>query len=167
MRPTPGDTPGDTRGETPGREDKIREEKIRGDESVAGRDTPARPVKEPSDQAVAVATYLREAIQSHSPQLHTTPAQAAQWGRDIDLAIRIDKRTPEQLRSAIDFAHRSQDAFWRPNILSGKKLREKYDQLAIQARRQAPADPARDLWERGRAEMAEEARQREAANETT
>lgn len=83
-----------------------------------------------------MAQYLRDAILEHAPD-HACGKNgvADKWARDIDLAIRRDKRTPEALKAAIDFAHRREDAFWRPNIQSGKKLRAQFDTLQAQAAR--------------------------------
>jgi len=52
------------------------------------------------------------------------------WGRDIDLAIRRDGRDPAKIESVIRWAQN--DGFWRDNILSGGKLREKFDRLEMQ-----------------------------------
>ena len=43
-------------------------------------------------------------------------------------------RTPEQIEAAIRWCQA--DEFWRSNILSASKLREKYDQLRLAAARQ-------------------------------
>ena len=43
----------------------------------------------------------------------------------------------EQVRAAIDWA--TSYPFWRSNILSMSKLREKYDQLRLSAKRANPA----------------------------
>lgn len=89
-----------------------------------------RALPEVSAAAREVATYLLEAIRSHKADA----ADGAEgWAKDIDLAIRIDRRTPEQLRAVIDFAHRGRDLFWRPNLLSGAKLRKHFDAIAIKA----------------------------------
>lgn len=101
-----------------------------------GTDPPGVPAKakpEPSDEAKACAQHLLEAIRSHTPDFEGR--NVAGWSRDLDLAIRIDKRTPEQLNKAADWVHRSPaGAFWRANVLSGKKLRAQFDTLRIQAR---------------------------------
>jgi len=49
------------------------------------------------------------------------------WARQIDLMIRVDKRQIEQIETIIDWCQA--DSFWQNNILSTKKLREKFDQL--------------------------------------
>ena len=46
---------------------------------------------------------------------------------------RIDKRTEEQIRYLIEWCQ--QDSFWQGNILSTKKLREKFDTLVAQVKR--------------------------------
>lgn len=56
------------------------------------------------------------------------------WAKDIEKALRIDGRTKGQLMACIDWIYKD-GKFWIPNILSGKKLREKFDQLTIQMKR--------------------------------
>lgn len=51
------------------------------------------------------------------------------WARSIDLAIRVDKRTAEQLEKVIDWCQK--DGFWHSNILSTSKLRDKFDRLVL------------------------------------
>lgn len=53
------------------------------------------------------------------------------WAKHIDLMIRIDKRSVEDIRSVMIFCQN--DNFWKANILSTSKLREKFDQLMIRA----------------------------------
>ena len=57
------------------------------------------------------------------------------WSKDIDLAIRIDHRTEQQLIACIDWIYSSAGSFWIPNIMSGKKLREKFDTMESQMMR--------------------------------
>lgn len=52
------------------------------------------------------------------------------WAQDIDLLLRIDKQGPSTVEEVIKFA--TSDSFWKANILSGKKLREKWDTLVVQ-----------------------------------
>jgi hypothetical protein len=53
------------------------------------------------------------------------------WSRDIEKLIRIDKRTPEEVEAVISWC-KSKGNFWIPNIMSGKKLREKFPTLFAQ-----------------------------------
>ena len=49
------------------------------------------------------------------------------WARDIEKLILKDKQEPSTVEEVIFFA--THDDFWGANILSGKKLREKWDTL--------------------------------------
>lgn len=62
------------------------------------------------------------------------------WSNDIRLMIERDKRTPTQIRNMIDWCQ--SDSFWMTNILSPKKLREKYDQMKVKALKQQQPDKA-------------------------
>jgi len=57
------------------------------------------------------------------------------WAKDIEMLIRIDKKTPETIREVILWA--KADNFWFSNIASGKKLREKYEALYGQMKTRA------------------------------
>ena len=59
------------------------------------------------------------------------------WAKDIDLMIRLDKRSPENIEQVIIFAQ--QDSFWFKNILSGSKLRKQFDRLGMNMKQ-----PSRD-----------------------
>jgi hypothetical protein len=51
------------------------------------------------------------------------------WSKNIDLMFRVDKRTAEDIEKVIRWCQ--SDTFWQSNILSTKKLREKFDQLLV------------------------------------
>jgi len=51
------------------------------------------------------------------------------WALDIEKLIGIDKQEPSTVEEVIFFA--THDDFWGANILSGKKLREKWDTLTM------------------------------------
>jgi len=61
------------------------------------------------------------------------PAVGKKWRDAARLMIDRDGRTEQQITAAIDWCQDSE--FWRSNILSMPKLREKYDQLRLQAGR--------------------------------
>jgi hypothetical protein len=75
--------------------------------------------------ATKVATYLAEKILRENPTAKPKPDN---WVKDIDLAIRRDERTEKELIALIDYIYTG-DMFWVPNIQSGNKLREKFDQI--------------------------------------
>ncbi len=56
------------------------------------------------------------------------------WAFQIDRLLRLDHRPPEEIRQVVVFAQTS--SFWRSNILSGQKLREKYTTLLLQMKSQ-------------------------------
>lgn len=55
------------------------------------------------------------------------------WADQIRLMKENDKRTPEQIKFVIKWAQNND--FWQANILSTKKLREKFDTLVAQIKR--------------------------------
>ena len=80
-----------------------------------------------------IANYLKNNILRVNPTFKDLNAKL--WAKDIELAIRIDKRTPEQLKECIDWIYsgKGNSSFWISNILSGKKLRQKFDTINMQA----------------------------------
>jgi len=65
------------------------------------------------------------------------------WARDIEKMRRIDKRTPEQIKFVIEWCQKNK--FWQANILSTKKLREKFDTLVAQIKRDINNNKIRSL----------------------
>jgi hypothetical protein len=55
------------------------------------------------------------------------------WAKQIDKMMRLDKRNVEDIENIIRWSQ--QDSFWCSNILSTSKLRIKYDQLFLVAKR--------------------------------
>ena len=53
------------------------------------------------------------------------------WAKEIERLIRLDQREPEKIEKVIRWC-KSPGNFWFPNIMSGKKLREKYPTLLAQ-----------------------------------
>lgn len=99
----------------------------------------ARESKKPSKtmaEAIEVANYLNERL-ARSIENYKRPSKETifKWAKDIDKAIRLDKRTKEQLIEKINWIHDNPDPFWIGNIQSGKKLREKFDTLTAQQAR--------------------------------
>lgn len=65
------------------------------------------------------------------------------WAQQISRMRRLDKRTPEQIEFVIRWSQK--DTFWQSNILSTKKLREKFDQLVGQIKRQKTNSKSKGL----------------------
>lgn len=103
-----------------------------------------------SSQAVELSNALADSIAGWKPDyrgLHSDRRKqtVARWAKDIDSALRLDKRKPETVRAIIDWlpSHEGRDGFrWRDQILSGKKLRAQYDKLDIAKNRTVAAKPS-------------------------
>lgn len=81
-----------------------------------------------SSQALELAEILKRKIIERDPNAHAAKNGAAErWAVDIDKIIRIDKRPYEDIARVISWCQN--DSFWCSNILSGKKLRDKFDAL--------------------------------------
>ncbi len=87
----------------------------------------------PDSDELKLATKLWEKILENNPEAKYPNLQS--WANDVRLMHERDKRTWQQISNMIDWCQN--DDFWQANILSAKKLREKYDQLKAQALRSA------------------------------
>ena len=95
-----------------------------------------------------LAKHLYEKILQNNPE-HKKP-NLQEWAVHIDRMIRLDERKPEKIKEVIDWCQA--DDFWYANILSTKKLREKYDQLVLQMKNKPKK---RFSYERNDDELAE------------
>ena len=89
------------------------------------------------EPARSLALQLRDAVGTHSPDYvasRVKPRNLDAWTADIDRLLRLDKANPEEVKAVIQWVHlEDHDNFWRPNILSGKKLRAQWPRLRLQA----------------------------------
>ncbi len=85
-----------------------------------------------SDEALRLAQLLLDSIRECNPDFKPSFDQKDldRWACDIDLMMRIDKRSPDQIREVIAWV--KGDSFWWMNIQSGEKLRKKFDRLVAQ-----------------------------------
>lgn len=74
-----------------------------------------------------LASYLFKYIKKNNSNAKEPNLDS--WSKEFDKILRIDKRDLEEVKKVIAWCQ--QDSFWLVNILSPKKLREKYDQLAL------------------------------------
>jgi len=81
----------------------------------------------PTAEDANLAEFIRQVI--HDMQPSRKPPKLAQWANDIRLMREADKRTPDEIRQVFLWANA--DDFWRKNILSPAKLREKFDDLTL------------------------------------
>lgn len=81
----------------------------------------------PDSYEYRASKYLLDKILLRNPD-HKEPNIQA-WAKHIDYMIRLDNRKPTEIAKVIDWCQA--DSFWQSNILSTKKLRDKYDQLIL------------------------------------
>ena len=86
----------------------------------------------PTEQPYQIAEHLYKRILEHQPDLKKPDLQ--KWADEVRLANERDKRDYDKLDKLVNWAQ--DDTFWQGNILSTKKLREKYDTLTGQANRE-------------------------------
>lgn len=85
------------------------------------------------DDVEQVCTHLADRIEANGSK---RPTITKTWRTEARLLLDKDGRTVEQITRCIDWCQ--ENFFWRKNILSMPKLREKYDQLRLNAQ-----DPGR------------------------
>lgn len=78
-----------------------------------------------------LASLLYERILTNDPKAKKPKFQ--EWAHIIDLLIRKDERDPQKIQAVIEWCQ--QDEFWRSNILSARKLREKFPELSLKMKR--------------------------------
>lgn len=99
--------------------------------SIENGDTTVPTTVLVKSEAIRVANHLLANILQNKPNFLCKNLQA--WIDEIDKAIRLDKRTEEELLSCINWIYTTpKGAFWIANIQSGKKLREKFDTMEAQ-----------------------------------
>lgn len=81
---------------------------------------------EPPPEALGLAERLKTRILANNPTAKV-PESLEAWAKTADLMIRLDKRSIPTITQVMDFSQ--SDVFWKANILSMAKLREKFDQL--------------------------------------
>lgn len=88
-----------------------------------------KKVFEADSDPYLLAKFLEQHIAVNNPKFPQSEQQRQRWAKDIDLMIRRDKIKADDIASVIQWCQK--DRFWCSNILSGKKLREKYQQLRM------------------------------------
>lgn len=79
-----------------------------------------------------LSNLLKSKILDNNPKARV-PGNMKKWAEEMDLMIRIDNRSEQEIRQVIELSQK--DTFWKPNILSPSKLREKFDTLILQSKR--------------------------------
>ena len=101
---------------------------------------PKRAIGQPlfSKEDSTTAQWMFGLIQDMHPD-HMPPS-FDKWANEIRLIRERDKRNDSQIRSLFQAANA--DSFWKKNILSPAKLREKWDDLTIKLGKQVRSAPS-------------------------
>lgn len=96
-----------------------------------------------------LAYLLRSEILTNLPDARVpraSPEGMAKWCAEINRMMRLDKRDPDEIAALIRWVQ--SDSFWRANILSPKKLRDKWETVKLQAHRKGELDDGRTNGQR-------------------
>lgn len=86
-----------------------------------------------SFEVLCVNTIIKSCLELYpNSKVPSTYAEKEKWAIEIDRMKRLDSRTEEEIKQALYFA--INDNFWKQNIRSAKKLREKFETLIIQSK---------------------------------
>lgn len=91
-------------------------------------EVPASSAKPPRTDVERICKHLVEVMVDND---FRKPPVTAKWRTDARLLIDKDRRSLDEILQVIDWAW--QDKFWKGNIRSVPKLREKYDQLRLKS----------------------------------
>ncbi len=105
-------------------ENELVEEKKISDKKVK-----SKKVFAVDSNAYRLAYFLEGEILENNPKFPQSEQQRQRWAKDFDLMLRLDKIEADDIAEVIAWCQK--DKFWCSNILSGKKLREKYQQLRM------------------------------------
>lgn len=84
-------------------------------------------LKLPSVEAFKLAGRLRATIAARDPKAKAGKMDdVGAWAREIELLLIRDGRSQDDVGAVIDWC---QQSWWGPHILSGRKLREKFDTM--------------------------------------
>ena len=116
--------------------------------SCTERESPAKPatrarepevltIHEPEMfEGIRLAEYMLASIRRHTPGFRSRQSKAQDektvktWAKPIRDLIKLDGKTPEQIRAVIDRCHNDpSDEFEHGNVQSGAKLRKRWDNL--------------------------------------
>ncbi|PRZ15166.1 hypothetical protein [Nesterenkonia sandarakina] len=107
-------------------------------EVAAATPDPERPDPNAREDIKGIYDHLHQRLTENENKTPDTPPKA--WLDAARLLLDRDKRPEAEIHRVIDWCQ--QDGFWKTNILSLPKLREKYDQLRLKAQEpQRPTGP--------------------------
>jgi hypothetical protein len=105
---------------------------------IVGTDVPPVTIDERAMKLAEIIAESRERLCPTAKNVSSVNRSKtlAQWASDIEKVHRIDGREWDDIESVLSWA--LNDSFWEPNIQSGSKFRQQYDNLKIKMVRVAP-----------------------------
>lgn len=114
--------------------DRVRD-RIDKDIVGPGGPTPTPNQKEFSEDSfemLCVEALIHSCLETFpKSRVPDTPQKKWKWAIEIDRMKRCDKLTEEEIRAAL--CHATHDSFWKDNIRSARKFREKFETLYSQS----------------------------------
>lgn len=123
--------------------DNVRQEKeleIEKEIEIDNKDIVATFTATPADvkfptgcfEMLCVETLIHSCLESFpNSRIPSTIAEKEKWAVEIERMKRLDKRNEEEIKQALQYA--IEDPFWKSNIRSSKKFREKFEVLYVQS----------------------------------
>lgn len=146
--PSPAPVPSPKEIKTSSPEPPAEGEQKTGPQKARGLSKPEKPGFDAESVEFSLARLLRDLINARSPTgkpLVPEKTNLQTWARQIDLMIRLDARDPPEIEAVIRWCQ--SDPFWRSNIMSTAKLREKYGTLVDRMNGDGRATGKREAWE--------------------
>jgi hypothetical protein len=111
---------------------KGKESKVKESKENKKKEKPSSPKQVYDEGSIPYQLALRlfKNILNNNPDYKEPNLQ--NWANDVRLMMKQDKRTEEQISYLMDWVQN--DSFWKTNILSVSKLREKFDQLVMKVK---------------------------------
>jgi len=81
-----------------------------------------------SDEVINLTSLLASLILNNNPNAKI-PSNLGKWHKEMDRLMKIDNECQETIEAVVKWSQK--DAFWKSNILSVPKLREKFQQLKL------------------------------------
>ena len=89
---------------------------------------------------VCVEKIIKSCLETiENAKVPETDNAKLKWAIEIERMRRLDKRTEQEITAALDYA--LSDSFWKPNIRSAGKFREKFETLYSQQKRETSRKP--------------------------
>lgn len=116
-------------------------DKSKENRETEGRETTSRPAPPVREDVEHLCLHMADSVERRGAK---RPTVTAGWRTSGRLMLDQDHRPLEEAMALIDWVER--DSFWASNVLSIPTLREKFDRLALKARRtNGSTRPAADL----------------------